>query len=216
MERTDVYTAAHKSQRRRLFDLTVAAGCADVDDAASRARLARAVHALADELVAHAHHEDRFIHPTLRRHAPALADALEDAHGELDSRLDQLRDAATRHRCDATDDPNRLYRALASFTSTYLAHLEVEEGQALPALWRACRDDELGAILTAFRASRSDAENLTSTLAQLPALNPREVARMTRAALGEVPLADVVDLLSTLLDPGRLGTLLGPTTSASP
>jgi hypothetical protein len=73
MNRLDVYTAVHKMQRARLFDLTVAAGKADGDDTVTTARLARAVGALAGELTSHAEHEDRFIHPLLRATAPTLA-----------------------------------------------------------------------------------------------------------------------------------------------
>jgi hypothetical protein len=58
MNRLDVYGAVHKMQRARLFDLTVEAGRTDPADTVTTARLAAAVDALADELVAHGEHED--------------------------------------------------------------------------------------------------------------------------------------------------------------
>ena len=70
MNRLDVYTAVHKMHRARLFSLTVEAGQADPADAVTTTRLAVAVDALAAELVAHAEHEDRFIHPLLRTGLP--------------------------------------------------------------------------------------------------------------------------------------------------
>lgn len=203
--RLDVYTAVHKMQRARLFELTVEAGKTDPDDPAAAARLAAAVSSLADELVAHGEHEERFIHPLLRAQAPGLAETLEGAHVDLDARLDQLRQVSNAH-ASAADDPNLLYRALAAFTATYLEHLAVEESQALPALWQGCRDDELMGILASFKASRSDTENLTSLLAQLPTLNPPEIARMAVIGLaGSAP--EAAELLATLLDPGQLGAL---------
>ena len=70
MDRLDVYTAVHKMQRARLFNLTVEAGKTDPADSVTTARLAAAVDALAAELVAHAGHEELFIHPLLRGKAP--------------------------------------------------------------------------------------------------------------------------------------------------
>jgi iron-sulfur cluster repair protein YtfE (RIC family) len=204
VNRLDPYTAVHKMQRSRLFGLTVAAGKTDPSDATAQAHLAAAINALADELTAHAGHEDRLIHPLLRRHAPDLAQALDTAHRDLDVRLRLLRDTA---QAGATVEPNALYRALASFTAAYLDHLSIEETQVLPRLWQTCTDDELQHILVAFREGRSDTENLTSVLAQLPTLNPPEIARMVELGLSAVPVAEVIELLATVLDPGQLGAL---------
>ncbi len=189
MNRPDVYTAVHKMQRARLFGLVVEAGKADPSDTANTARLAGAVDRLADELSSHAEHEERFIHPLLHEKAPAIAARLEADHVELDLTLELLR----RLSDSCTDDPgnpNELYRALASFTGVYLGHLAVEEGEALPALWHECSDEELLGILVSFKGSRSDVENLTGLLAQLPTLNPAEMARMVAVGLGPVPAAE--------------------------
>ena len=206
MNRLDVYTAVHKMQRARLFKLIVEVGKTDPADSAAATRLAAAVDALADELVAHAEHEERFIHPLLRKQAPVLADALETAHVTLDARLGHLREVATACAC-ASAGPAVLYRALASVTAAYLEHLAVEEGEALPALWQGCTDEELLSIVVSFKGSRSDAENMTSLVAQLATLNPAEIAGMVAAGLGPVPLSDLAEILATLLDPAQLGAL---------
>ncbi len=206
MNRLDVYTAVHKMQRGRLFTLTIAAGTADPTDTAVRTALAAATESVITELLAHAEHEDRFIHPLLRKHAPAIADKLDAEHVGLDARLDDLRNVAATY-AGTPDDPNALYRALAAFTAAYLSHLAVEEAGALPALWDTCSDEELTGILVSFNQSRSDTEKLTSLLAQLATLNPPEVARLAAAGLGAVPLADVRELLSTLLTPTQYGAV---------
>jgi len=206
VNRLDVYSAVHKMQRARLFNLTVEVGKSDPADTAAAIRLAGAVDALADELVAHGEHEDRFIHPLLRKQAPALADALEAAHVTLDARLGHLREVASAF-VSGSGGPAVLYRALAAFTATYLEHLAVEESEALPALWEGCTDEELLSILLSFRGSRSDTENLTSLVAQLATLNPPEIARMVAAGLGPVPLSDLAEILASLLDPAQLGAL---------
>jgi Hemerythrin HHE cation binding domain len=204
MNRLDVYTAVHKMQRARLFNLTVEAGQTDPEDATATIRIAAAVDALAAELVAHAEHEDRFIHPVLRQKAPALVETLDAAHVELDARLAQLRDVARTYAA-FPGDPNVLYRALAAFTAIYLDHLALEEGEALTALWQGCTDEELKGILVSFKASRSDAENLTSLLAELPTLNPIEITRMASLGLGRIGFCEAAEILGTLLSPGQLG-----------
>lgn len=212
MNRLDVYTAVHKMHRARLFSLTVEAGKADPADTVTMTRLAAATDALAAELAAHADHEDRFIHPLLRQNAPSLAARLDAAHATLDARLGRLRQIASAAAAsgapqDPAADPNALYRALAAFTAAYLEHLAVEEGEALPALWDSCTNEELSGILASFRGSRSDTENLTSLLAQLATLSPPEIQRMISAGLGPVPASDVTELLATVLDPRQLGAL---------
>jgi iron-sulfur cluster repair protein YtfE (RIC family) len=206
VNRQDVYTAVHKMQRARLFALIVQAGKADPASPAARARLAAAAEAVIAELLAHAEHEDRFIHPLLRGKAPALARELDAAHSALDARLKDLRQAASAY-ASSPADPNRLYRALTGFTAAYLEHLAAEEDKALPALWDSCTDQELAGILTSFKASRSDTENLTSLLAQLPTLNPPEISTMAAAGLTTVPLTDITEILATILEPGQLGAL---------
>ena len=149
MNRLDVYSAVHKMQRARLFELTLEAGRVDPTDAVAVAGIAASVDALAEELASHAAHEDRFIHPVLRVRAPVLAAALDAEHAVIEGRLRRLHDAA-RASISTPGDPNDVYRALAAFTATYLEHLRVEEGQVLPMLWESCSDDELAGILRPF------------------------------------------------------------------
>ena len=185
--------------------VAVEAGKTDPADTSATAELAAAVDAAATELVAHGEHEERFVHPLLRAHAASLADALDAAHVDLDTRLDQLRQVAASSRSTPTN-PNVLYRALAAFAATYLEYLAIEENEALPVLWEGCSDEELMSILISFKGSRSDVDNLTSLLAQLPALNPTEIAQMAGACL-TVSTAEVAELLGSLLDPQQLGAL---------
>lgn len=205
MNRLDVYTAVHKMQRARLFRLTLQAGTADFADATVRQALASAVDAVIKELHAHADHEDRFIHPLLRERVPAVATLLDDEHEALDAVMEGLHDDALDYASGAAE-PNRLYRSLASFTATYLSHLTLEETEALPALWDRCTDEELFGILMSFKGSRSEAENLTSLLAQLGTLNPAERSHMLAVGLSGATRIEVRELLATLLDPIQLGS----------
>jgi len=62
-------------------------------------------------------------------------------------------------------------------------------------------------ILSSFKGSRSDAENLTSLLAQLATLNPTEITQMASVGLGQFGLSEVAEILATLLNPRQLGAL---------
>ena len=206
MNRLDVYTAVHKMQRARLFDLTVEAGKTDPDDTLATARLAAAVDALAAELAAHGEHEDRFIHPLLRQKVPALAETLDAAHVELDGRLERLRQLSSASATSARGSqrplpgPRRVHRHLPRPPRPRRSR-----GAARP-VGGLHRRGAAG-ILISFKGSRSDAENLTSLLAQLATLNPPEIARMISAGLGPVPVSDIAEVLSTLLDPRQIGAL---------
>jgi len=206
MTRVDVYTAVHKMQRARLFELTVAAGRADSADGPTIAKLANSVHGLTDELTRHAEHEERFIHPVLRSKAPHLAAALDAAHVQLDRQLEDLRQTASDQGAGGQDS-NALYRALASFTAIYLEHLALEENEALPVLWDRCSDDELFGIMTAFKSSLSSVENLTSVIAQLPTLNPAELTHLVSVGIDTSELPSLAQLLATTLNPLQLGAL---------
>jgi len=208
MNRLDVYTAVHKMQRARLFALTVEAGKADPGDATLRANLAAAVAELIAELEAHAEHEDRFIHPMLRKYAPGVATRLDEEHVALDATMERLQAIADEYASGPSmRDANALYRALASFTAAYLNHVAVEEAEALPALWADCTDDELMGILVSFKGSRTDIENLTALVAQLATLNPVERERMAAVGFGNYGSREVGELLATLLAPSQLGAL---------
>ena len=124
-----------------------------------------------------------------------------------DSSLRAVRTASTSKPCRSFRGPNTLYRALASFTATYLEHLAVEEGEALPTLWEHCSDQELFGIMTSFKASRSPLEILTSLIAQLPNLNPAEIAQLVSVGIDATDLPALAELLATTLQPVQLGAL---------
>jgi hypothetical protein len=206
--RPDPYTPVHKMQRARLFRLTISAGTTDPSDDDARRAVCGAVRAVIDEITAHGHHEERFVHPLLALHAPEIAADLERAHRELDERMAALASSSLDYAGAPPADANDLHRSISAFTSAYLAHLDVEERTALPVLWARLSDEDLGAVLSEFRATRSDLTNLASVLAMAPTLNPGERTQMLVGGPGAGPAPEVVDLLATVLEPRQLGALL--------
>lgn len=64
-------------------------------------------------------------------------------------------------------------------------------------------------ILVSFKGSRSDLENLTSLIAQLPTVNPVEMTHMAAVGLSG-SIFQVAELLASLLGPRQLGALRAP------
>jgi hypothetical protein len=62
-------------------------------------------------------------------------------------------------------------------------------------------------IPVSFRGARSEFENLTSALSQLPTLSPSEPARFLAVVLGARDRGEIGELLAALLSPEQLGRL---------
>jgi hypothetical protein len=120
-------------------------------------------------LVSHAEHEDANVQPAIEAHLPDLAERIASDHVRLEARMDTLRalaaDAAGRF------DLHRVYLELASFTSAYLAHQDLEERLVMPALDSAIGLDAVVAIHGAVIASLSPDEMMRSLALMLPAMN---------------------------------------------
>jgi hypothetical protein len=155
--RIDLFTLVHKGIRWWLGSVSATLGAAEVTSRGFVAQLDAVADLLAG-LDEHARHEDTFIAPVLRLHAPERATAwaaehhaFEQAERELRAMLAKLRDL------DPSDGAARvavlaLYRAFNRFTADMLLHLDREETELMPLLWARCSDAELAAIMTSFKA----------------------------------------------------------------
>jgi hypothetical protein len=171
----DLYRDIHKGIRAELFAVTGAAGNLDPDDREGRADLACHIQTVATMLVAHAEHEDAVIQPALETHLPALAETVAIDHPVLEARIQAIRDLAAG-AVDAPsfasrNDVHRVYMELASFTSAYLAHQDLEERDIMPALARSVGYDEILAIHRAIVGSIPPEEMAKTLAVMLPAMN---------------------------------------------
>jgi len=134
----DVYQNVHKGIRAELCSVIVSAGNTDPADRTGRAALVNHVHDVVELLELHAEKENNFVHPILEVHVPAVVERLEADHGALEARLARVAERADESvECAAAEQRARmhnLYLDLSSFTSAYLAHQELEERIAMPAL----------------------------------------------------------------------------------
>src|SRR3954471_3758223 len=127
----DTYRDIHKGIRADLFDLTGTAGRIDPSCPGDVADLVRHVDQTVDLLVTHAEHEDTHLVPVMSELLPELNATIQRDHATLEARLVDLQgwaQVAVSAPADGTrGEMQRLYIELASFTSAYLAHQDLEE-----------------------------------------------------------------------------------------
>ena len=209
----DLYRDIHKGIRSELFAVTEEAGRIDPSCAEARAALAAHVGDVVWLLVSHAEHEDAAIQPTIDAHLPALAEQVAGDHVTLERRLEELRAAADAAAGRA--DVHGLYVELASFTSAYLAHQDVEERTVMPALGDAIGVDAVVAIHQAIVSSIPPHEMVRSLAIMLPAMNLDDRAELLggmRAGAPAEVFAGVWSLAGSVLaadDVTALGRRLG-------
>ena len=210
----DLYRDIHKAIRGELFAVTTEAGRLDPSQGIARAALATQVRDVVDFLVAHAEHEDGAIQPTLESHLPDLAERVEVDHLTLEARMDDLVAMAEEAAALTVPDPgartHRLYLALASFTSDYLAHQDVEERVIMPALEAAVGVEEVVLIHQAIVGSIPPDQMARSLSLMLPAMNIDDRVEMLggmRAGAPAEVFEGVWSLARSVLDPIDVTTL---------
>lgn len=173
--RTDLYGLVHKAQRHRLFALGHELGTADLDDSATRTRLASAVHEIAAILADHAQNEERYVHPLFASIGGA-AGGIEREHQELEALLGRWVEIVDHGRWA------ELYRATMRIIGEYLLHVDAEERAQADVLWPNYSDAELAAVMARFKAERDPAAARADLALLMPVLSLSQ-----RAALGLEP-----------------------------
>ena len=205
----DLYRDIHKGIRAELFAVTTAAGSLDPADRAGRADLARHVDSVVELLVSHAEHEDAAVQPAIeaaparpRRAASRSTTRCSSAH--RGDRASWPTTRSTRRAVAQRDDVHRIYIELASFTSAYLAHQDLEERVVMPALERAIGVDAVLGDPRPIVGALTPEETAMSLPLMLPAMNVDDRAEllggMQQGAPPEV-FAQVWGLVRSALTP---------------
>jgi hypothetical protein len=183
-ERLDLFTVIHKGLRWWIGDLGARLGATDFTNAAEAILALKEVVECLETLDAHSLHEDSFIAPVLDARAASRGlpwhdehEALQAATTALRRQVQELVNLGPTH-AHATGLGLELYRAFSRFASDVYLHLDEEETRLMPLLWSVCTDEELLAIMTAFR-SRHAAESAVLYARVAAAFTPSE-----RALLG--------------------------------
>ena len=210
----DLYRDIHKGIRAELFAVTGEAGRIDPSNEADRVDLARHVRSVVELLVSHAEHEDAHIQPILEKEVPDLAARIADDHEAFDTRIVDIACLAEVVKGDRFDS-HEVYIELASFTSVYLAHQDLEERVVMPALAALLGIEGCLAVHGAIIGSIPPDEMARSLAVMLPAMNVDDrtdlLGGMRAGAPAEV-FAAVWSLAGSVLTPadrdavaGRLG-----------
>ena len=211
----DLYKDIHKGIRAELFGVTLAAGSLSPTADDDRAGLATRIGDLVHLLVSHAEHEDAHMQDLLVAHVPRLAHRIEEEHVALEARMLDLTNLATAAAEARDGDPARrrlhaLYLELASFSSDYLAHQDVEERLVMPALSAAVPVEVLLARNDAIVSSIPPQEMAQSLSIMLPAMNVDDRTELLGGMQAGAPpevFAGVVGLARTVLAPQDFATL---------
>lgn len=214
----DLYRDIHKGIRSELFALTERAGNLDPSNRGDRADLAANVGRVAEVLVDHAAHEDEGVQPAMELHLPRLAEQVDADHHRLEARIVDLVAMAD----EAVDTPGntrwhaqRVYVELASFTSAYLAHQDLEERIVMPALEDALGVDAIVDIHHSIIGSIPPEKMAESLAFMIPAMNVDDRADLLGGMQAGAPpevFANVWSLVGSVLSPqqhAELGVRLG-------
>ncbi len=171
----NLYLDIHKGIRRELFALTERAGSVDPSVRSGRVDLAEQLDHAVGILVDHAHHEDTYAQPSIEKFLPDLAAEIEGDHDRLEGRMVRLQemayDAINAMQSSQRFAVHRLYIELASFTSEYLAHQDLEERLVMPALEQAVGAETVLGIHGAIVGSIPPDQMAKALALMLPALN---------------------------------------------
>lgn len=185
----DLYRNIHKGIRVALFDVTAQAARVDPSDDCSVLALEREVCDVARLLTEHAAHEDD--HLDLLPFLPAIAEQVTADHEALETRIHWLVElagavihAGGSHRRFAVHE---LYLELASFTSAYLAHQDMEERVIMPALQERLSIEELIVIHESIIGSMPPEELTRGLVAILPAMNVEDRCEMLGGMRASAP-----------------------------
>ena len=215
----DLYRDIHKGIRSELFAVTEEAGRADSADHGDRAAVAAHVRSVVTLLTSHAEHEDLGIQPALELHLPELAEKVDADHHRLDARLAGVAEMAD----EAVDAPagagrgalHRVYVELAAFTSSYLAHQDLEERVIMPALDELLPFEDILAIHERIIGSIPPPEMAQSLAIMLPAMNVDDRTELLggiRAGAPDEVFAGIWSLTGSILaaeDRAAVGARLG-------
>jgi hypothetical protein len=171
----DLYRDIHKGIRAELFAVTSTTGSIDPSDRCDRAALSDHISSVAAVLESHAHHEDVVIDPVLERHLPDLAGEINDDHVRLERAFASIADLGHAIVDIAASEQRRLLQLLhldlARFTSSYLAHIDLEERVVMQRLPELLGVDEIAAMHGAIISSIPPDEMARSLAFMLPAMN---------------------------------------------
>lgn len=177
--RLNYFQTIHKSLRRLLGLLSIAAGQLDARELTAIIALKEQFMHVRTSLTLHAQSEDRFLQPLIQQHLPEDAGMLDVQHKSYEQHLDKIAIdfdnlIATIAVEERVQQSYLLYLEINDFMADYFSHLQYEECIVMPDLWRLCSDEELAVPLRALIESISPEAMQRSMADLLPAISSLE------------------------------------------
>ena len=189
----DFYTGPHKGQRAEFSKISKAAGALNINDQNAITALEEELIRFRENMYFHARLEEKFVHPLLSQRIPGGADRLNEDHKIMHKQLDELLACFEEIKNKPADfeKPEELslefYRAWARFTAFYLNHIDYEEENAMPSLWKLCTNDELSETFKKILVDQTPKELTDNLTLMLPAMNPKERVMILTAGRATMP-----------------------------
>jgi hypothetical protein len=176
----DLYSSVHKGQRLVFFNISSEAGTIDYADEKAVDNLYGRLEAFREHMALHAKLEEKFIHPLLSERIPGGARRLEEDHRIMHQRLNDLVTHFENVKSKPVDfeTHNELafefYRAWNRFMTFYFTHINHEEEEIQPALWKLCTNEELANTFKSIMAIQTPKELMNNLEMMLPAMSMNE------------------------------------------
>ena len=212
----DLYTGVHKGQRGKFFEIMMKAGTIDYDDKEALDRLYGELTAFKEHMYRHAISEEKFIHPLLSERMPGGARKLEEDHHIMHQQLDDIVSHLDKLKTRPTDPDMRrklgleFYRAWNRFISFYFEHINEEEENIQPTLWKIFTDKELADTFKAILSNETFEELKYDGQIMLPAMNLFERAGIINGARISMPpmvFQGLLTLAEQILGPDNWASL---------
>jgi len=195
MQRYNMFNQIHKALRAMLYETSMQLQHAAFENTEDAQDAIESLQLVLKVFHSHASHEDEFVNPVMRRHAPSLADEFESEH-ERDELLSvNLHNLVDAYRL-AADAQARLSvgyaitMAFNDFIAFNLYHMNKEEEKINELLWKHYSDEALKDITHTIIAHIPPEEQKVETKWMMRGLNNAEIGRWLCAVKNNAP--DVV------------------------
>jgi hemerythrin-like domain-containing protein len=192
-ENVDLYSSVHKGQRFMFFKISSEAGTIDYADERAFNGLYGELQAFREHMRLHAMLEEKCIHPLLSERVPGGAKRLEEEHRVMHQQFNELVAHFESAKSMPVDFEKRrelaleFYRAWNRFMAFYFTHINHEEEDIQPALWRLCTNEELANAFKQIMANQTPKELMDSLKMMLPAMSLNERAMLLNQGRATMP-----------------------------
>ncbi len=183
----------HKGQRRIFFNISSEAGTIDYTDEEAVDRFNKELQAFREHMTLQAKLEEKFIHPLLSERVPGRARSLEEDHRIMHQQFNDLVAHFESVRSKPVDLEKRhelvfeFYRAWNRFMTFYFTHINHEEEDIQPALWKLCTAEELANTFKLIMTNQTPKELMDNLEMMLPAMNLNERVMLLNQGRATMP-----------------------------